>query len=110
MIGNTSRSDFSGLQIFSPVRGCFFMIAHSNRSEVRSFFQNFIGHCNLAEVMKISAAAQRDERFAVQAEMLAKISGFASEPFAVSLGVRVARFDAEARACKGRIRRSPVRP
>jgi len=53
-MGSTSRNDFSGLQMFSPVTGCSFMIFPLIRRQVAAFFQNLVGHGNLAQVVKIA--------------------------------------------------------
>ena len=45
-------------------------------SEVRTFFENLVGHGNLAEIVQVAAAAKGDERFVVEAEMFSKVRAF----------------------------------
>ena len=55
--------------------GCSFITAHSSGSEVRSLFQDFVGHRNLAQIVQIPAAAQGHDRFLVKTEMAAQVAG-----------------------------------
>ena len=48
------------------------MTFHSSGVRLRAFFQDLIGHGDLAKVVKVAAAAQGDERFLIEPEVAAQ--------------------------------------
>ena len=77
--------------------------------EVAAFFQNFVGDCDLAEIVEISAALQGEDGIFVHAEMAAEIGGADREPLAMALSIGVAAFDDQSQRAENGVGSSPVR-
>src|SRR3954466_16110820 len=71
---------------------------------LRSFFGNLVGNLNLAEIVQVSAAFQRDYAFVVEMQMTSERSSIMSEPGAMIAGKRVTRFHSQCQSKKNRLR------
>src|SRR5437870_13223857 len=65
-------------------------------SKIRTLLENLIRNSNLAEIMQITAAAQRHNRFIIQAKVPAEGARILRQALAMSLSVRIAALHAQA--------------
>ena len=77
-------------------------MAHSSGGQIAAFFQDFVRHGDLAQVVQISATAQRHDGLGVQAEMAAQIAGMTGQAVTVAFGIRIATLHAQAQRAQYR--------
>jgi len=65
-MGNTNAANAAGGRYFRRWMGFSFMISHSCLSHAAGLFRIFIGHGDLAEGVKVSAALQGEKRILVE--------------------------------------------
>ena len=70
------------------------------RSEICTFFQDFIGHGDLAQIVQISAAAQGHDGLLVEPEVTSEIAGVVCQTLAVAFGIRIAAFNAQSESAQ----------
>src|SRR6478672_11272350 len=63
--------------------------------EIRAFFQDLIRNGDLAEIVQVSAPPQSDDVVLIEQQMTTKIAGVFRQTFAMTLGVRIAAFNAQ---------------
>src|SRR5579862_7861869 len=96
MIANDGEDEMEGMERLADVFAGNGMELHDlpfGRGEVAALLQDFIGDGDFAEVVKVSAAFQSDQRILVHAEVAAELNGVNGKSFAVALGVRIAALD-----------------
>src|ERR1700677_1049603 len=98
MMPNDRKHQAQRLQRTANLLARYRMLLHDGPllwCEIAAFFQDFIRHRDLSQVVQVAATPQRDDIFFVHAEEASELGGIAREPLTMAFGVWIAGFHAE---------------
>jgi len=107
MVANNGQNQAQRLQWLADILAGNRMLLHDFpffRPQVAAFFQDLIGHGNLAEVVQESAASQGDSAVILKVEVSPHLGSIERQAFAMAFGIRVAGLDTQAERADHRLR------
>src|SRR5579863_1224447 len=106
MMPDDRKNEPERVQRLADVLSCDGMELHNlpfGGGEVGPFLQNLVRDGNLAEIVQVAAALERNDGILVHAEMTPKFGGVNRKALAVALSVWVAAFDDQSKRAQHRV-------